>query len=230
MASFLRLCTEARQTVAVVGSDAEARRALVRALVAGIAAPECGVWVAEPGAPPADLRSVVLTLSPPSAGEALLTEDSGRAPTHGDLVAWVQASLVVVERFEPARDLALVRSARQRACALLIGIADDRFEVIPAGGAGPAAEGIDPRLAACVDVVVEVARLSDGSVRVVRIAETGAEGPERFALTPIYEFAVWGLGETGEIAGEHRATRAIPRFVDRRRKAGRRVDLSLYQA
>jgi hypothetical protein len=93
----------------------------------------------------------------------------------------------------------------------------------------PATGGVEPRLAACFDVVAEVTPLLDGSCRTLRVAERATEGGDPFALTAIFEYFVFGSTESGELTGEYRATRAVPRFLERRKARGKRVDLSLFQ-
>jgi hypothetical protein len=151
----------------------------------------------------------------------------------------MQPGLLVIERADTVRDAGMIRSVRARLGAVVVGVDADRWEPAlapssPAAPGGPAARaalvpGVDPGLAACVDVVAEVNGLTDGTHRMLRLAERATEGGDPFALTAIFEFVQTGLGEAGELLGEYRATRAIPRFVERRKARGKRVDLSLFQ-
>jgi hypothetical protein len=177
-------------------------------------------------------------VTPPSVGESLLeeTDESGSGPL--DLIQWLQPDLLIVERADAGRDSALIRSLRNRAGVVVLGIDAERWEpgaAEPAKGAGgtPAkgagTPGVDPRVAGCVDIVVEVTPLVDGSTRTIRIGERAADGGDPFALTTVFEFFVAGATESGELSGEYRSTRTVPRFVERRKARGKRVDMSLFQ-
>ncbi|MBI5499105.1 MAG: hypothetical protein HY907_02610, partial [Deltaproteobacteria bacterium] len=245
MATFLRMCLDGRQAIAVAGPQRAARTAVLRALVAGLPAEERVVWVADRGdGGPPESAATIVTVTPPSTGEALLEEADDGGAGLADVIQWLQPGVVVIERAEPGRDVALVRAIRNRLGGLVLSVETDRWEpageepgapgqaLRPPGGAatrsGPAG-GVDRRLASHVDVVVELAALMDGSSRTLRVAERAAEGGDPFALTAIFEYAVTGTTEGGEVSGEYRATRAVPRFLERRKARGKRVDLSLFQ-
>jgi pilus assembly protein CpaF len=241
MATLLKMCHEARLAVAVAGPQRASRSALLRALVAGLPAEERVVWVGRPGGGgPPETKAVVVTVTPPSSGEALLEESDDAGAGLADLVQWLQPGLVVIEQADPARDVPLIRAIRGRCGAVAAGVETDRWEAAtaeapkaPAPGQqparSPATGGVEPRLAACFDVVAEVTPLLDGSCRTLRVAERATEGGDPFALTAIFEYFVFGSTESGELTGEYRATRAVPRFLERRKARGKRVDLSLFQ-
>ncbi|MBN1772949.1 MAG: FHA domain-containing protein [Deltaproteobacteria bacterium] len=233
MATFLRLCLEARQTLAVAGPQRAQRTALLRALVASLPAEQRVVWVADPaGAGPPASAALVVRLQPPSVGESLLAESDDAGGGLGDLVQCLQPDLLVVERTDAVRDVPLVRAVRARLGSVVLGVEADRWEPPVPGEPGkadaptrPAAPGVDPRLAACVDVVAELVPIVDGSVRMLRIAERAADGGDPFVANTIFEFVLGGPGELGE----YKATRTLPRFLERRKARGKRIDASLFQ-
>jgi len=233
MGTFLRLCLDAHQTLAVAGPHRSHRTGLLRALVASLPAEHRVVWVADPaGAGPPASRALVVRLQPPSVGESLLAETDDAGGGLGELVQCLQPDLLVIERADAARDVSLVRAVRARLGSVLLGVDADRWEPPVPGEPGkgevparPAAPGVDPRLAACTDVVAELVPLVDGGVRVLRIAERAADTGDPFVLNAIFEYVPGGPGEPGE----YKATRTIPRFLERRKARGKRVDTTLFQ-
>jgi pilus assembly protein CpaF len=67
-----------------------------------------------------------------------------------------------------------------------------------------------------VNLVVQVARLSDGTRKVTNITEvTGLEEEDgTVKLSPIFEFARSGTGAGGRVEGRFRATGYLPSFLD----------------
>ncbi|MDI7269635.1 MAG: hypothetical protein QME96_16730, partial [Myxococcota bacterium] len=172
------------------------------------------------------------------ARETIL-DDSDDSPARVlDAIRWMQPGLVAIEAADAARDVPLVDLVRTRMGAVLLGIEAERYDPVAlAGGSGgrssvpppPAVGGPETRLGRLVDVVVEVAVLMDGSSRVRRISERASEEGDPWALNPIFEFVPSSATETGDLVGEFKATRAIPRFVEKRRARGKRVDVSIFQ-
>jgi pilus assembly protein CpaF len=71
------------------------------------------------------------------------------------------------------------------------------------------------QIASAIDIVVQVSRLSDGSRRVMRIAElVGMEG-EIITMQDIFTFEQTGVEEDGRVIGRLRPTGIRPRCMDR---------------
>jgi pilus assembly protein CpaF len=71
------------------------------------------------------------------------------------------------------------------------------------------------QISAALDVIIHLARMSDGSRKVVGITElVGMEG-EVIAIQDIFTFHKTGVGEKGQVLGEFRATGIRPKFADR---------------
>ncbi len=71
------------------------------------------------------------------------------------------------------------------------------------------------QITAALDVIIHLARLSDGSRKVVGITElVGMEG-EVIAMQDIFLFHKTGISEDGQVVGEFRATGIRPKFADR---------------
>ena len=71
-----------------------------------------------------------------------------------------------------------------------------------------------------LEVIIQVARMSDGTRKVQAVTEiVGMEG-EVIALQDIFVFHRIGMGDDGRVAGQFRATGIRPRFADRLAVAG----------
>ncbi len=76
------------------------------------------------------------------------------------------------------------------------------------------------QIASAIDVLVHIARLSDGSRKVMNISEiTGMEG-EIVTLQDIFVFDKYGVREDGKVMGAHRPTGIRPKFVENLQVAG----------
>jgi pilus assembly protein CpaF len=89
---------------------------------------------------------------------------------------------------------------------------------------------IRQQIASAVDLVVQVARLSDGSRRVVSLTEvTGMEG-EVVTLQDLFVFEKRGLTPEGRIIGRFAATGIRPKFYDKVRAAGIPLPQEMFEA
>jgi pilus assembly protein CpaF len=76
------------------------------------------------------------------------------------------------------------------------------------------------QIAAALDVVLQVARLSDGTRRVTSISEiTGMEG-ETITMQEIFQFERTGVDSQGQVIGRFRPTGIRPRFAERLKACG----------
>jgi pilus assembly protein CpaF len=76
------------------------------------------------------------------------------------------------------------------------------------------------QIASAIDVVLQVARLSDGSRRVTSISEiTGMEG-DTITMQEIFMFERSGMGPQGQVIGRFRTTGIRPRFAERLKACG----------
>ena len=86
------------------------------------------------------------------------------------------------------------------------------------------------QIAAAIHAIVQIARLSDGSRKVLSITElTGMEG-EMITLQDIFAFDRHGIDESGRVKGLYRATGHRPRFADRLAAAGCRLRPALFES
>jgi pilus assembly protein CpaF len=86
------------------------------------------------------------------------------------------------------------------------------------------------QMASAIDVVVQVSRLSDGTRKVVSLAEiTGMEG-EVVSMQDIFVFRKRGIRENGEVIGDFMATGIRPKFAEKLMVAGIHLPLSLFES
>jgi pilus assembly protein CpaF len=86
------------------------------------------------------------------------------------------------------------------------------------------------QIAAAIHAIVQIARLSDGSRKVLSITEiTGIEG-EMISLQDIFVFDRQGIDESGKVRGFYKATGIRPKFADRLAAAGCRLRPALFEA
>jgi pilus assembly protein CpaF len=89
---------------------------------------------------------------------------------------------------------------------------------------------IHEQIASAINVIIQVNRLSDGSRKVVSIAEVvGMEG-ELVLLQEIFTFEQYGLDENRNIIGEFKYAGVRPRFLDKMLAAGVKADLEFFEA
>ena len=85
------------------------------------------------------------------------------------------------------------------------------------------------QIASAVDIIVQAARLKDGSRRITHVSEVlGMEG-EVVVLQDIFLFRQSSTGPEGSVLGELKPTGVIPRCAQQAREAGEAVDLGIFQ-
>jgi pilus assembly protein CpaF len=95
-------------------------------------------------------------------------------------------------------------------------------------GIAPPVRAIREYISAALDMIVHLARLSDGTRKVVRVTEiTGME--EAIVTTQdIFVFDQQGIDEEGRVRGFHRATGVRPKFSERLLQAGIQLHPELF--
>jgi pilus assembly protein CpaF len=76
------------------------------------------------------------------------------------------------------------------------------------------------QIASALDIVIQAARLSDGTRRITSISEiTGMEG-ETITMQEIFHFERKGMDKDGKVLGRYRPTGVRPRFAERLKQYG----------
>jgi pilus assembly protein CpaF len=106
-----------------------------------------------------------------------------------------------------------------------------RLEVmVTQGGGNMPLNAIRQQIAAAVDLIVQVARLSDGSRRVTSITEvTGMEG-EVVTLQDLFVFEKRGVNQEGRVIGRFSATGIRPKFYEKFLAAGIRLPMEMFES
>jgi pilus assembly protein CpaF len=76
------------------------------------------------------------------------------------------------------------------------------------------------QVASALDLVIQAARLSDGTRRITSISEiTGMEG-DIITMQEIFQFERRGVDKDGHVVGQFKATGVRPRFAERLKQYG----------
>jgi len=225
IATFLGQCVAARLNVLVAGPRDPGTSAVVAALAAA----------------QTDSRQVVLfdldDVSPSMEGVTKLAlgrgEDAARALA---IAARVPGARLVVELVAGGLTSALVDaigdgvsgvvasahapSARRALSRLCADVAAAR----PTAGVGAAREW----LAGSFDIVVEVGRLRDSRLRVLRVAEVSGVSGDEVKLADIFTFTVERTAAGGAVEGTFNASGSVPKIADEISSRGFPLDGSLF--
>jgi pilus assembly protein CpaF len=84
------------------------------------------------------------------------------------------------------------------------------------------------QIASAIDVVVQVSRLSDGTRKVISLAEiTGMEG-DIVSMQDIFMFRKRGIRDNGEVMGEFVPTGIRPKFAEKLQVSGIHLPISMF--
>jgi pilus assembly protein CpaF len=86
------------------------------------------------------------------------------------------------------------------------------------------------QIASAVHAVVQIARLSDGTRKVITVSEITGMNGDLIAMQDIFEFERQSIDENGKVRGIFRATGIRPQFADRLATAGARLRPALFEA
>ncbi len=83
-------------------------------------------------------------------------------------------------------------------------------------------------IASALDVVIQLARLSDGTRKLVRVTEIVGMEEDVVTTQDIFVFEQQGVDKDGRVSGFHRATGVRPRFSERLERAGVHLPQELF--
>jgi pilus assembly protein CpaF len=81
-------------------------------------------------------------------------------------------------------------------------------------------KAIRAQIASAIHLIVQIARMSDGSRRVTHITELTGAFSDVISMQEIFVFEKEGLGTNGKVKGRFRATGIVPKFGDKLKAAG----------
>jgi len=90
-------------------------------------------------------------------------------------------------------------------------------------------KAIRQQIASAVSIIVQVARLSDGSRRVTHISEVTGVSDEMVTLQEIFVFDRLGIGANNRVLGRFRATGVRPMFAERLKASGIQLPPNLFE-
>jgi pilus assembly protein CpaF len=85
------------------------------------------------------------------------------------------------------------------------------------------------QIASAVHAVVQVARLSDGTRKIITISEILGMDDQSIAMQDIFTFDRTGIDEGGKVRGAFRATGLRPQFAERLATSGARLRPALFE-
>src|ERR1700728_1054191 len=88
------------------------------------------------------------------------------------------------------------------------------------GSVGLPEKAIRAQIASAIHLIVQIARMSDGSRRVTYISELTGAFSDVISMQDIFLFEKEGLGPNGKVKGRFRATGIVPKFGDKLKAAG----------
>jgi pilus assembly protein CpaF len=86
------------------------------------------------------------------------------------------------------------------------------------------------QIASAIHAVVQVARLSDGTRKVISISEVTGMDAESITMQDIFVFDRRGIDENGKVRGAFRATGVRPQFAERLANAGTKLRPALFES
>ena len=85
------------------------------------------------------------------------------------------------------------------------------------------------QIASALNLVIQVARLSDGTRRIIAISEvTGMEG-ETISMQDVFVYERKGIDKDGKVVGRFRPTGVRPRFAERLKVYGMQMPRSFFE-
>jgi pilus assembly protein CpaF len=76
------------------------------------------------------------------------------------------------------------------------------------------------QIASAIGIIIQISRLSDGSRRVVNVAEITGMDEDVVSMQDIFTFVRKGIGANGRLIGAFQPSRIRPRFLERLRLSG----------
>ena len=88
-------------------------------------------------------------------------------------------------------------------------------------------KAIKAQIASAIHVIVQIARMSDGSRRITHISELTGAFSDVISMQDIFLFEREGLGANAKVKGRFRSTGIVPKFADKLKAAGFPLSASL---
>jgi pilus assembly protein CpaF len=89
-------------------------------------------------------------------------------------------------------------------------------------------KAVRAQIASAINLVLQIARLEDGSRRMVSLSEIVGMEEDIITTSEIFEYHREGVDEEGVIIGKHQPTGALPTYMDELRRRGIILDLDIF--
>lgn len=91
-------------------------------------------------------------------------------------------------------------------------------------------KAVRAQIASAINLVLQIARLEDGSRRMISLSEiVGMEG-DVITTSELFEYHRDGIDSDGKVLGSHRPTGALPTYMDELRRRGIQLELDAFDA
>jgi pilus assembly protein CpaF len=90
-------------------------------------------------------------------------------------------------------------------------------------------KAIRAQIASAIDLIIQVARMSDGSRRITHISEITGTSGDIVSMQDIFVFERMGVGPSGNVKGRFSATGVVPKFDERLKAAGIPLNMALLE-
>ena len=88
---------------------------------------------------------------------------------------------------------------------------------------------IQQQLASAIKIVVQVARLQDGTRKMIAISEVTGVGEDSIELQDVFTFERMGVTDSGKVQGRFRGCGVLPRIMERLRVSGVTLSPSIFE-
>lgn len=85
------------------------------------------------------------------------------------------------------------------------------------------------QIASAIDVVIQISRMSDGTRKIMSIAEITGMEQEIVTMQDVFAFRKHGIKETGEVIGEFLPSGIRPKFAERMLVTGIRLPVEMFE-
>ncbi|MFA7160584.1 MAG: ATPase, T2SS/T4P/T4SS family [Kiritimatiellia bacterium] len=87
---------------------------------------------------------------------------------------------------------------------------------------------IREQIAAAIHLIIQTARMSDGSRKVTHITEVAGQEGDRITMQDLFVFNQTGIDHNGKVKGEFKSTGAVPTFMEEIGVRGLSIDRSMF--
>jgi len=233
IAAFLKLCVEHRRNIIISGGTGSGKTTLLNVLSAYVPHDERIVTIEDAAELKLPQEHIVsLEAKPPNI------ENKGGIPIRQLVInsLRMRPDRIIVGECRGAEALDMLQAMNTGHDGSLTTIHANsprdclsRLEtlVLMAGMELPT-KAIRDQVSSAINMIIQIARQTDGKRRVVSVTEITGMEQETITLQEIFKFDQTGIGQQGEVIGEHKSVGVIPAFIHDLRRRGHPIDLKVF--